>query len=115
VGAEGDHVVLVGTYLQQVMNDRTLVRLVLGVAAGVVLWDLLRGLSVLLIVVLSNADNAFRFEPLSWRVGGRTVSFYELAQGLIEAVLLLLIVWVLRRRSRSEPAVTASHAGLVEP
>jgi hypothetical protein len=93
-----------------VIRDRTLVKLALTVTAGFVLWDLLRGLSILFIVALSNADNVFRFEPLSWRVGGRTVSLYELVQGLVEAALLLVIVWVLRRRSRPEPVVPASPA-----
>jgi hypothetical protein len=87
------------------VSDRTLVKLALSVTAGFVLWDLLRGLSILLIVALSNADNVFRFEPLSWRIGGRTVSLYELAQGGVEAAVLLLLVWLLRRRSRPEPAV----------
>ena len=89
------------------VSDRTLVKLALSITAGVVLWDLLRGLSILFIVVLSNSDNVFRFEPFSWRVGGRTISLYELAQGSVEAAVLLLLVWLLRRRMRSEPAVTA--------
>jgi hypothetical protein len=92
------------TYAHPVSN-RTLLKVGLGVAAGFVTWDILRGVGIFL-VVLASSDNTFRFEPLSWRVDGRTLTVYQLVLGIIEAALLLLLVWGLRRRWRKADAAS---------
>jgi hypothetical protein len=82
------------------MNNQSLPRFVFGVTAAFVAWDILRGVSTFVVAALSEGDNLYRFQPLSWTVIGRTIALSQLGQGLIEGALLLLIVWWVRRRSR---------------
>ena len=79
------------------MDKRRFVAVTLAAALGFSLWDVLRGISTLVTVYADDA-NVYRYSPLSWTVGGRTLTIYQLVQGLIEVALALLIAWWLHRR-----------------
>jgi hypothetical protein len=80
------------------VDKRRFVAVALAAALGFSLWDALRGISTLITVLADDAGHIYEYSPLSWRVGGRTLTIYQLVQGLIEVVLVLLIAWWLRHR-----------------
>jgi hypothetical protein len=92
--------------LSGLRRDRTLVVVVLGVALGAALWDIARGISDLLTLLLKHYPDRtyYSFYPLTWTVGGRVISVAGLARGLIElAVVLLVAMWVYRRAGQKSP------------
>ena len=49
-------------------------------------------------VFAGDKHHFYAYLPVTWVVGGRTLTFNQLVDGLIELALALLIVWWVRRR-----------------
>lgn len=77
----------------------------LGVALGWSLFEIARGIGVLVTTLLKHVpnDGFYEYQPLAWQVGGRVIVLQEFVEGLIElGLLLLLTAGVARIRRRSE-------------
>src|SRR5438270_12776 len=62
------------------VDKRRFVAVTLAAALGFSLWDVLRGISTLVTVYADDA-NVYRYSPLSWTVGGRTLTIYQAGSG----------------------------------
>jgi hypothetical protein len=83
----------------------SLLTLMLGVALGWSLFEIARGVGVLVTTLLEHvpSESFYDYQPLTWHVGGRVFLFQELVEGLIElGVLLLLAAGIARIRRRAE-------------
>jgi hypothetical protein len=84
----------------------SLLTLMLGVALGWSLFEIARGIGVLVTTLLEHvpSESFYDYQPLTWHVGRRVFLFQELVEGLIELGLLLLlaggIAWI-RRHSEA--------------
>ena len=84
----------------------TLLTLMLGVALGWALFEIARGVGVLVTTLLKHVpnDGLYQYQPLAWQVGDRVILIQELVEGLIELGLLLLLVAAIARRRRRADA-----------
>ena len=83
----------------------TLLTLMLGVALGWALFEIARGVGVLVTTLLKHVpdDGLYQYQPLAWQVGDRVILIQELVEGLIElGLLLLLAVGISRFRRRAD-------------
>ena len=101
--------------LSKLRRARTLVVVALGVALGGALWDVARGISDFITILLREyPDRRYNgLYPLTWTVSGRVISVAGLARGLIElTVVLLVAMWVYRHVRRSAPTQRAEQPAL---
>jgi hypothetical protein len=83
----------------------TLLTLLLGVALGWSLFEIARGVGVLVTTLLKHVpdEGLYGYQPLAWQVGDRVILLQELVEGLIElGLLLLLTARIARIRRRPE-------------
>jgi hypothetical protein len=83
----------------------TLLTLLLGVALGWSLFEIARGVGVLVTTLLKHVpdEGLYGYQPLAWQVGDRVILLQELVEGLIElGLLLLLTAGIARIRRRPE-------------
>ena len=94
-----------GAALDRLLRDATLLAIALGIALGWALFQVAHGVSVLINTLLADYPaapgiHAFNFEPLTWEVGGRLLTFAELPRGLVEhGVVLAVALFLVRRRN----------------
>jgi hypothetical protein len=93
--------------VRELFADRrlSLLTLMLGVALGWSLFEIARGVGVLVTTLLKHvpSESFYDYQPLTWQVGGRVLLFQEIVEGVIElGLVLLLIAGIARIRRRAE-------------